>query len=202
MAASTDEELLVLAREDDAALEEFYLRCGARVMGFAARRSRSPQDLADLVSAVWLEVVASLERFNPKRGAAMPWVLGIAANLAASSSRRAAREQEAVTRFAGQRLLDDDDYARLERRLDAESAVNGSLLAGVAELPKSERALVDLVMVEGLSCAEASRALGISPAAGRMRLGRARKRLRAQLPSQPAQPQAAAQTAHKQEVTW
>lgn len=202
MAASTDEELLVLARKDGAALEVFYLRCGPRVMSFAARRSRSPQDLADLVSAVWLEVVASLERFDPKRGGAMAWVLGIAANLAASSSRRAAREREAMTRFAGRRLLDDDDYARLERRLDAEAAVEGSLLAGIAGLPVSERMLVDLVMVEGLTCAEASRALGISPTAGRMRLGRARRRLRAQLPTQPAQPEAAALTADRQEVTW
>lgn len=168
----------------------------------AARRSRSPHDLADLVSAVWLEVVASLERFDPKRGGAMAWVLGIAANLAASSSRRAAREREAMTRFAGQRLLDDDDYARLERRLDAESAVEGSLLAGIAGLPVSERMLVDLVMVEGLTCAEASRALGISPTAGRMRLGRARRHLRAPLPSQPAQPEAAALSADEQEVTW
>lgn len=67
----TDSELMVAIRLDNAALEELYRRHRAAVLGFAARRARTPDEVVDLVGAVWLEIIASLDRFDPSRGEAL-----------------------------------------------------------------------------------------------------------------------------------
>jgi len=82
-----------------------------------------------------------------------------------SDRRRAAREQVAVGRFAGRRLLDDDDIARLEDRIDAESAARAAY-AALADLADDERAVLELMAVDGLAVTDAAAALGISPRCG------------------------------------
>ncbi|HET7016311.1 MAG TPA: sigma-70 region 4 domain-containing protein [Streptosporangiaceae bacterium] len=77
-------------------------------------------------------------------------------------------------RFAGRRLLDDDDIARLEDRIDAESAARAAY-AALAGLADNERAVLELVAVDGLAVKDAAAALGISPGAARIRLHRARR---------------------------
>jgi RNA polymerase sigma factor (sigma-70 family) len=174
----TDEALLVAARTDPAAFEAFYRRRVALVVRFAARRSSTPSEVVDLVSAIWLEVVASIDRFDERRGTAVGWVLGIAAHLCASDARRRGAEAAAVGRLAALRVLDEDDHDRLVEELDASSAVKG-VVAAIRALPEGERAVAELALVEGLSPAEAARALGIAAPAVRMRLARARRKLRA-----------------------
>lgn len=178
--AATDEELLAGAGRDRAAFEEFYRRTVPRVVAFAARRCRRAEEVPDLVAAIWLEVIASAERFDPRRGHAVPWLLGVAANVTASDARRQAREREAAERLAGRRMLAEDDVARLERAIDA-AALAPEARAAIEELPPGERAVVELVALDGLTPEEAARALGLRPAAARMRLARARRKLRGAL---------------------
>jgi RNA polymerase sigma-70 factor (ECF subfamily) len=91
-----------------------------------------------------------------------------------SDRRRTAREREAAGRFAGRRLLDEDDIARLEERIDAEGAAR-SAYAALAGLADGERAVLELVAIDGLAVKDAAAALGISPGAARVRLHRARR---------------------------
>ena len=121
----TDSELLVAIRLDNTAFEELYRRHSAAVLRFAARRASTPEEVVDLVGAVWLEVIASLDRFDPSRGEALSWMLGIATNLCATERRRLMREREIVQRLGGHRPLDEDDFTRLEHELDAASAYRG-----------------------------------------------------------------------------
>lgn len=173
----TDRELLVASRVDTGAFEELYRRQVGATIRFAARRAERPSDVVDLVAAVWLEVVASLDRYEPHRGDALPWILGIAANLCAVDRRRRAREREVVRRLGGRRALDDDDFERLESAIDAH-AVAPALRRGLRELPPAERGVAELVLLEGLTPTQAAEALGIRAAALRMRLARARRKLR------------------------
>jgi RNA polymerase sigma factor (sigma-70 family) len=174
----TDRELLVASRVETAAFEELYRRHVDATIRFAARRAERPGDVVDLVAAVWLEVVASLDRYEPYRGDALPWILGIAANLCAVERRRRAREQDVVRRLGSRRTLDEDDYERLEGAIDAVAAAP-ALRQGLRTLPPTERAVAELVLLDGLTPAEAAEALGIRAAAVRMRLARGRKKLRA-----------------------
>jgi RNA polymerase sigma-70 factor (ECF subfamily) len=176
----SDAALLARARRDPEAFAQIYRRHVDAVVRFAARRVDHPDSVVDLVAAVWLEVLGSLERFDPRRGPVLPWILGIASNLCASERRRKAREREAVRRLGGRRALDEDDYHRLERRIDAEAAAARLALA-IRRLPLGERAVAEMVLVEGVAPGDAAAALEIPAAALRMRLTRARRKLQGAL---------------------
>ncbi len=79
MRSETEAELFQAARTDPAAFARFYRRHSAAIVRFAARRAPSPDAVVDLAAAVWLEVVTSIDRFDPSRGEPLPWILGIAA---------------------------------------------------------------------------------------------------------------------------
>ena len=83
---------------------------------------------------------------------------------------------DTVQRYSGRRLLDDDDIARLEERIDAEAQA-GELFLAMDRLSDAERAVLELVSMDGLTVQDATRALGIRPATARVRLHRARRRL-------------------------
>jgi RNA polymerase sigma factor (sigma-70 family) len=134
------------------------------------------EEVVDLVGAVWLEVIVSLDRFEPAQGDVLPWILGIAANLCATERRRQQCERDVVQRLGGRRLLEDDDFARLEREIDA-AAVAPRLRRALASFPPSERAVAELGPARWADAAQAADALQTRPAAVRMRLTRARRKL-------------------------
>ncbi|WP_067465760.1 RNA polymerase sigma factor [Actinomadura macra] len=172
---------------DPAAFEEFYRRHIEEVSRFVARRVRDPHTAADLTAEVFLAVIDSAHTYRPARGSELGWLYGVARNVVAAEHRRAAREAKAVRRIAGRRLLDAGDLARLEERIDAESAGRRTYEA-LAELPEGVRAVLELIMVDGLTITEAAAALGIRPVTARVRLHRARTAVRAALPTLPAAP--------------
>lgn len=105
------------------------------------------------------------------------WLYGIARNVLAGHARGLARESGALARLNGRRLLDDEDVAALEERIDAQRAFR-ALADRHAALSEPLRAALDLVVVDGLTPAEAAQALGVTQATVRVRLHRARRALR------------------------
>jgi RNA polymerase sigma factor (sigma-70 family) len=180
MRDASERDLMARLGTDPAAFEEFYRRHVDAVTLFAVRRVALPDQAADLVAEVFLEVIESAGRYDPDRGEPIAWVMGIAVNLAAAQRRRRAREASAVAQISGQRLLPPDDYAELEAQIDAARAAR-VLHEAIARLPEGQRELLALVSIDGLTPVQAARTLGIHPAAGRMRLARARRRVRAAL---------------------
>jgi RNA polymerase sigma-70 factor (ECF subfamily) len=173
-----DEDLLVAIAAGPGALPEFYRRHVAKVMGMGVRRFGNPEDVADFVATVFLEVLRSAGGFDPRRGTAVSWLYGLAGNVATGMYRRGARATGAEQRFAGRALLDADDYARVEERIDAAATLRRAYEA-MHQLDDADRRLLELVAVDGLSTGEAAGALRITPVAARVRLLRARRRLRA-----------------------
>ncbi|HXJ27974.1 MAG TPA: RNA polymerase sigma factor, partial [Streptosporangiaceae bacterium] len=134
---------------DPEALEAFYTEHVTAVTRFVARRVADPHTVADLTAEVFLAVIDSAHTYRPGRGTQLAWLYGIARNVIAGERRRAAHELRAASRAAGRRLLDDDDIARLEERIDTEGAGRAACLA-LAGLPPDERAVLELVAVDGL----------------------------------------------------
>ena len=159
---------------DPEALEAFYTEHVTAVTRFVARRVADPHTVADLTAEVFLAVIDSAHTYRPGRGTQLAWLYGIARNVIAGERRRAAHELRAASRVAGRRLLDDDDIARLEERIDTEGAGRAACLA-LAGLPPDERAVLELVAVDGLPVTDAAGALGIRPGTARVRLHRARR---------------------------
>ncbi|MGW3891614.1 RNA polymerase sigma factor [Micromonospora chokoriensis] len=165
---------------DPVAFAVFYRRHVEAVSRFVARRVDDPHLAADLTADVFLAVIESAAGYRPDRGSQIGWLFGVARNVIGDERRRAAQRLRVSGRLAGRRDLGPDDIARIEERIDAESAARRTYRA-LRELPEGTRTLVELVAVDGLTVAEAATALGISPVAARVRLHRARRVVRAVL---------------------
>ena len=157
--------------------EQIYLRNVDVLMGYFARRCRDPQTVADLTSETFVRAVDGFARFDPRRGSDRSWLFGIAARVFARHCEQSAGGKDAVARLGGQRRLDEDEIEELAERIDAERE-GAALMRRCARLPAVERAAIELVDLEGLTPKEAALALGVSRAAFRKRLSRARSRLR------------------------
>jgi len=176
MNTNSDQALLASASSDPSAFEEFYRRHVRKVMAFAARRCASPAEVADLVAATFVAALDSAHSFDPARGEAVPWLLGVAANEHANHMRRESRERRAFSKISGRRLLEPDDYVRLEEMIDA-ARLAPRVSEAMAELPDGQRKVLELAG-DGLPPREIAQLLGISSATARMRLTRARRAVR------------------------
>src|SRR5688500_7493078 len=65
-----------------------YRRRVAKVTGVGVRRFSTPEDVADFVANVFLEVMESAGSHDPRRGNAVTWLYGLAGNVAAGMRRR------------------------------------------------------------------------------------------------------------------
>ena len=168
-----------IAREPEA-LEAFYRDHVEAVQRFVARRVADPHLAADLTADVFLAAVDSAASYDPTRAPVVAWLYGVGRNAIAAEARRRARELHAVRRIEGRRLVDGAALARIEERLDAERE-SRRLHRAIAGLPEDDRALLELVSLDGLSIADAARLLGVKPATARVRLHRSRARVTARL---------------------
>jgi RNA polymerase sigma factor (sigma-70 family) len=165
---------------DPEAFERFYRRHVEAVQRFVARRVDDPHLAADLTADVFVAVIESAGSYRRSRGEPVAWLFGIARNVVAGERRRKAKELRMTAQIRGRELLDEDDLAALHERIDDESTAR-ELYRDMTQLPAAERAVLELVALDGLSVAEAGRALGIGAVAARVRLHRARRRLRGRL---------------------
>lgn len=155
----------------------FYRRHVEAVLAFVTRRVDDPHLAADITADVFHAIIESAATYRPDRGGERGWLYGIARNCIAADARWRAREAARQQRLAGRRLLDDGDIERLEERIDAARA-GRALYRELQQLPQPERAVLELVAVDGLPVSEAAAVLGIRSGAARVRLFRARRTLR------------------------
>src|SRR5262249_61618541 len=144
------------------AFASFYREHVTDVTRFVARRVADPHTVADLTAEVFLAVIVSAHSYRPSRGTPVAWLYGIARNVIAGERRRAAHELRTASPIAGRRLLDGDDIARLEERIDAESPGRAACQA-LAGLPPDERAGLEPVAIGRLAGKEAAAPPGRRP---------------------------------------
>jgi RNA polymerase sigma-70 factor (ECF subfamily) len=153
--------------------ESVYRELYAPVCGYALRRIRRPEDAAEVVA----ETFATLwRRFDacPQGDELRPWLFGVARRVAANQ-RRGERRRTAL----GERLAATADREAFDLLGSDEESELARAFAGLSE---SDRELLSLVAWEGLTRDELAVALGTNRAVVRLRLHRARKRLRDALP--------------------
>jgi RNA polymerase sigma-70 factor (ECF subfamily) len=162
------------AREE---FERVYRRNIGVLTRYFARRCREPQTVADLTSETIVRAVGGFAGYDPRRGPDRAWLLGIAARVFARYCEQVASGRDAVMRLEGRRELEENEIDELTERIDAERE-GAALLRRCAQLPAHEREAIELVDLEELTPKEAAQALGVSHAAMRKRLSRARSRLK------------------------
>jgi len=170
---------------DPELFEIFYREHVEDLQRFVARRVGERERAADLTAEIFLAVIDSAPRYRPRRGTPKAWLYGIARTLVANDGRQRGREREREERVRGSALLDEEDAVRLDARIDA-AARSRDLYAAMDRLPAAERAVLELVALDELTVAEAASAVGVRPVTARVRLHRARRRMRAELEAAPA----------------
>lgn len=153
-----------------AAEEQFrpvFAHLGA-VTAYARRRgSRDADAVAAEVMAIAWRRLADVPADDPR-----PWLYATARNLVLADARRASRAAA------------HEAAARAESAPASEAvALDPDLALALRSLSRLDREALLLVAWEDLTPAQAARSLGINPTAFRVRLLRARRRLRAKLVS-------------------
>ena len=187
--SAPDEPPVRSAGTDPAAFTAFYRAHVGEVTRFVTRRVADPQLAADLTAEVFLAVIDAAGQYRGSERGPRTWLYGIARNVIATEFRRSARERRAQALIAGRRLLEPADVDRLVEQIDAQQQVR-ELHESLRALPEGERAVLELVSVDGLSVTEAAAALGVRPVTARVRLLRARRALRSALVRLEGQPEA------------
>ena len=173
-----DRELVEAAQAGDRlALEELVRRTHRSVYTCALRLVGNPDDAADVTQDVYLRVVRKLGGFRHEASFAT-WLNRVTTNVAMSALKRRTRrltvEGGAVPSEARDLAPDPAERAEtiaLARRLEGL----------VARLPETQRQVLVLRDIYGQSTDEVADAMGISPGAVKVRLFRARERLKAEL---------------------
>jgi RNA polymerase sigma-70 factor, ECF subfamily len=176
----TDAALIRAAATDPSAFSELYARHVEAVYRWFRRRlDWAASDLtAETFARAWL----SRGRFRDERdGSALPWLLGIAANVLADTVRRDRVETRARERLGlPLDLASDDGYSAIEERLSPRLALE----RGLGSLPDPQREALELRVVEELSYTQVAKRLRIRPAAARLRVSRALRRLALSVPKE------------------
>src|SRR3954470_4462568 len=162
----------------DAVFEDAYRTSGTAVLGYALRRAESREDALDVVAETFATAWRRRADLPADAQEVRPWLLGIARLHLASALRGSSRAGR-----LGQRLAESFDEASipdpstvLENRAESRQ-----VLAALDRLSAEDRELITLIAWEGLTPAEAAAALGVPAGTARVRLHRARTRLRALL---------------------
>ncbi len=160
--------------------EAFYREHVEGLQGFIARRVGERERAADLTAEIFLAAIESADGYRPGGGTPRAWLYGIARIVIANDARRRDAEREREDRWRASVLLDADDAARIHARIDA-AARSRDLYEAMDRLPEAERVVLELVALDELTVAEAAAVAGLRPVTARVRLHRARRKLRAEL---------------------
>lgn len=151
-----------------------------RVLRYVARLV-GEQDAQDVTQAVMLKVSEALPRFRGASSVAT-WVYRIARNAALDSLRRKAVEP--ILQPAPEDPGEDAAPSARAHSAEATAAraeASACIREFIARLPARDRAAIELSELEGFSNEEIAGRLGVSVGAVKIRLHRARARLREQL---------------------
>lgn len=176
----SDAVLLREASHEPAAFTEFYARHVEAVHAWL--RARIKWAASDLTAETFARAWLSRARFRDERdGSALPWLLGIAGNLLADAARNDRIETRARERLGlPVDLAHEDGYTEVEQRLSPRVLLKQYL----ADLTPGERDALELRIVKELSYEEVAERLEIRPAAARLRVSRALRRLAVSVPKE------------------
>ncbi len=153
--------------DDSQRFTSMYDECRQRVWAYVV--SRAGRQVADEVVSETFAI--AWRRLEEVPEPALPWLLGVARNVLRDNIRAEVR-RDALS--AELRAWTEDDVAeQVTERLSVLKALTG--------LSEDDRELLILTAWQGLSPRDAARVVGCSPTAFRVRLHRARKRLKQEM---------------------
>lgn len=188
MINSTDQVLIEKIRAGDyQAFESLVTRYEAKVYRLALRMLRNPQDAEDALQETFLQVFRGLAGFEG-RSQFSTWLFRLATNVCLMRIRHRETEPSKLLPLEDYlpKLEEGDSPQMIEWADRPEEALlskesREKMMEALDKLPPEYRAVFILRDIEGFSNAETGESLGISVAAVKSRLHRARLALRGML---------------------
>ncbi len=153
--------------------EALYRSTCDDLLRYLVRRCRDAEEAADLLAETYLTAWGKLDAV-PDGEAARLWLFGVARNLLLRSARRR-RVADALI----QRLAEGMRAAQVAS--SSSDPGHHDVRVAIAELSEQDREILTLTAWEGLAPREIARVMGISANVVRIRLHRARARIKKQL---------------------
>ena len=159
------------AREDR--FRALYESTRPQIIAYALRRAASRDDAADVVAETFEIAWRRLDDIPISQGDLL-WLYVTARYVLSNHGRRMRRRDEVTIRLG-------EELRGVELREEASDEESVVMRLCLDALPPAERELLMLSGWEGLSSAQMGRVLGCTPAAARIRLHRARVRLKSEM---------------------
>lgn len=177
LAEVPDEELMRrYGRGEPGAFEVLFSRYGGILQGYLQRQLFRPDEAADVLQDVFLQVHRARRDYDPTRPL-RPWLFTIARNLLREHFRRIGRRRESPA-------LPDLDRVPDPAALQPPQEVSADQVRrALASLPSDQRDAIALHWLEGFSFPEVAEIVGASVAAVKVRAHRGYKVLARKLGS-------------------
>lgn len=160
-------------RDDGHAFGLLFDRHHGRVYRRALGLLGNTHDAEDVAAAAFFELWRKRRTVRPVRGSVLPWLLVTTVNLSRNARRASSRYQRVLRTIPRTDGVASSDAEAVETRT--------RLRDSLQRLSPVDGTLFILVALEDLPLAEAAEAVGLSPSTARMRLHRARARIRVDL---------------------
>lgn len=169
----TEAALWERARHDDgAAFAALFDLHNARVYRRALGLLGSVHDAEDVAAASFFELWRRRRSVRLVTGSVLPWLLVTTVNLSRNTRRSTGRYRRLLRELAPEHAASGPDR---------ETDVGQRLASSLQRLAPVDGALFVLTVLEDVPIAEAAEAVGLKPATARVRLHRARRKLRDEL---------------------
>jgi RNA polymerase sigma-70 factor (ECF subfamily) len=151
----------------------FYERHLDPVTAYLARRTQYPEQTFDLVAETFARALEHRRAYEPTRGPAIAWLIGIARNLLFDAARHGRVANAARVKLGMEPItLDDEAIVRIEQRGRIDVA------ASLARLPESQRVAIVRRVLEEDSYEAIAADVGCSESVIRQRVSRGLATLR------------------------
>jgi RNA polymerase sigma-70 factor, ECF subfamily len=151
----------------------FYEEHVGAVTAYVARRTQRPDLTFDLVAETFARALEHRERYDPRKGPEIAWLIGIARNLITDAVRRGRVADAARVRLGMEPIALDDE--QLERITERGST---GLAEALANLPDSQREAVLRRVLAEQEYPEIAEHVGCSEQVVRQRVSRGLAALR------------------------
>jgi RNA polymerase sigma-70 factor (ECF subfamily) len=169
-----DADLLASGAAED--FGRFYDRHLRAVVAFVGARMRTPELIFDVAAETFARALENRETYDPAKGPAIAWLLGIARNLIVDAARRGRVESESRRRLGIAPVqLDDEQLTLIAERARVD------LRAALASMPATQREAVFRRVVLEESYTEIAGAVRCSEQVVRKRVSRGLAALRSNL---------------------
>lgn len=164
----SERELAALcSRSDRSAFKELYTRYATRVLALCFRYVDNRDEAEDLMHDTMVKVFGAIRRFNYQgEGSLYAWIRRIAVNLSIDRIRK-----RTVMDLSS---LSDEDLMTEEKAAEIPLPI---LMKMISTLPETQRLILNLYCIDGLSHNEIASLLGIKPKTSSSLLAKAKRLL-------------------------